>query len=231
MSGQQARILVPNSGEQVVVGQIQRTVINRPGQEALLALLEPFLRRVEWELIASYSNRSSSYQKVELQTRTRLTVTNGIEASTNLNIPGSFAGLTFTFGGTTKTFTPAETTEAGVQATKTYSLEPMKTLYIYQRRYTFRERVWWIMDAWGKYWTAGNDGNNETIQASILLHIYADEFLTSEVELTDQQAVYVQPASRPRTEDQWQVLQYASLSANAKNSITGTLNSAARTVN
>ncbi|KAJ1299444.1 hypothetical protein OPQ81_011231 [Rhizoctonia solani] len=225
------RVLIPSNAAEVLVGQTKRTAYYDPGDQALYPILEPFLQSVEWVLVFSRSNFTTSSEQHVVRTLTRLSVTNGTEASKSLDIAGSFKGLTVGFGASSKTFTTTETTEER-EYTATYTIPPGESLFVYQRRYTFNERIWWILDAWGQLWTVGRDVTyRPIITANILLHIHSDELLSSNVVLTGQESVYVKPATATEREGNQTYRQFVNITKKAKKSINSVLESANHTRN
>ncbi|KAG8705846.1 hypothetical protein FRC11_008739 [Ceratobasidium sp. 423] len=223
------RVLIPSNAAEVLVGQTKRTVYYRQGDEALYAILEPFLQRVEWVLVFSRSNFTTVSETHQVRTLTRLSVTNGTEASKSLDIAGSFKGLTIGFGASSKTFTTTETTEER-EYTATYTVPPGESLFVYQRRYTFNQRIWWILDAWGQLWTVGrNVTYRPIITANIALNIDTDELLSSNVVLTGQESAYVKPATATEREGAQTYRQFVNITQRAKNSINNVLESANKT--
>ncbi|MCV2423744.1 hypothetical protein LNV47_24480 [Paucibacter sp. DJ4R-1] len=223
------QVIIPSNGGEVLVGQTKRTVYHRPGDESLYAILEPFLQRVEWVLVFSRSNFTTSAETHQVRTLSRLSVTNGTEASKSLDIAGSFKGLTVGFGASSKTFTTTETTEER-EYTATYTVPPGESLFVYQRRYTFNQRIWWILDAWAQLWTVGRDVTyRPIITANILLHIHTDELLSSRVVLTGQESAYVKTITPNEREQKQTYRQFVNITKRAKNEINSVLDSANRT--
>ncbi|KAK7062713.1 hypothetical protein VNI00_000201 [Paramarasmius palmivorus] len=219
------RVLVPDTGSQVLVDQTKRTVYYSQGDQALYAILEANLQKIEWELVFSRTNYTSTEEKHEVTTRTGLKVTNGTEASVSLNIGAAFEGLSIGFSGSYKTFTTTETTQEKEYKT-TYTLPAGKSLYVYQRKYTFDERIWWILDAWNELWTVGQNKTYETVAANIILGIHTDEVLSSDIMLTEQASTHISPAAKTQSENAQTRRQFTNITQRAKDSINKVLDSA-----
>lgn len=226
-AAKEPRVLVPDSGSQVLVNQTKRTAYYDPGDQALYAILEAYLQKIEWELVFSRTNYTSTEEKHEVTTRTGLKVTNGTEASVSLNIGAAYEGLSIGFSGSYKTFTTTETTQEKEYKT-TYTLPPNKSLYVYQRKYTFDERIWWILDAWNDLWTVGQNNTYETVTANIILKIHTDEVLSSDTILTVQQSTHIEPAVKTQNENGQTRRQFTNITQRAKDSINSVLDSARR---
>lgn len=208
-----------------MVNQVKRTVYYKSGDQALYAIKETYLLKIEWVNIFIRHNMTSSPETHQVRALTRLTVANGKEASTELGLSASFKGLGVSFGTSTTTFSSTETTEER-EFTTTYTVNPGESLYVYQRQYTFNDRIWWILDAWNELWTVGANQTYATVTANIKVTISADEQISTNQPLTGQKSVNVTAGAKPENEN-WQIRrQFTNITQKAKDSINSTLASA-----
>jgi hypothetical protein len=162
--------LTPNGGRRLV-NQTSTRLYHFPGDEALWAINETFLISIDWIPRFSRHNQTASEETHSVRTMTRLTVTNGTEASREIGLSGSFNGLGISFGAT---FSSRETVQEH-ERTSNYTIPPGQSLFVHQRRFTFVNRIWFLLDAWNELWVVGSRGGYTPTEANIRAAIDSEE--------------------------------------------------------
>lgn len=174
-----------------LVNQFSRQVFHFPGDEALRAIVETFLLRVTWVQVFARHNFTTTDISQTVRVLSRRTVASGTETNRELNIGLAYRGLSIGYGTSTKTFSSNETVSEH-ETTTVYTIPPQRSLYVYQRRYYFRDDIWWIADAWRDYWNVCTPGGGfNLLRVSNQSHIDAEEHIAIDVPLTGTQSVNV----------------------------------------
>ncbi|KAF9047734.1 hypothetical protein BJ165DRAFT_1344094, partial [Panaeolus papilionaceus] len=155
-------------------------IYNRPGDEALHAVVNRFLEDVHWVQLMSWRNNTSASQTFEQTYTTSLTITEGREVEAGFNMGASFRGLSFGVNSSVRTFSTRETTSS--ETTRLEVTVPAQSLVVfYQRRYNFRDEITFINDAWGTHWNVGPWGGYSPLTRRVSrVQIMADEWFTSD---------------------------------------------------
>lgn len=196
-----------------LVSQVARWVFNYPGNESLRAIVESFLIDIIWVEVFSRHNFTDSplQETVRVLTRyvvprtasifllthdDRRTITSGSETNKEMNIGAAYNGLSIGFGASTKTFSSTETVSE-LEVTTVYTVPPQSSLYVYQRRYRFREEIWWIADAWKDLWNVCTPGGGYVLlRVPFNSYIDADERMAIDKPLSGSFRAYTTTAPR-----------------------------------
>ena len=102
-------------------------------------------------------------------------------------------------------------------------------MYVYQRRYYFRDDIWWIADAWNDLWNVCTPGGGTNLlRVSNHSYIDAQEHFAIDVPLTGTQSVSVsrhEPVNQPFR--QWN-RQFHNHTSRTRNAVTRVINDAAQ---
>ena len=152
----------------------------------------------------------------------------GTETNRELNIGLAYRGLSVGYGTSTKTFTSNETVDER-ETTTVYTIPAQSSLYVYQRRYHFRDDIWWIADAWNDLWNvcAPPSGFN-LLRVSNESYIDAEERIAIDTPITGTQTVSVsrhQPVDQPFRQIN---RQFPNHTSRTRNAVTRVINDAAR---
>jgi len=91
-------------------------------------------------------------------------------------------GASVSFNHETKTFKSTETTESRT-ITLTLTVPPRSYLVFYQRRYTFRDTIFFILDAWNQEWNVGSWGGYEFTWKEADVQIMSEDYATLSADL------------------------------------------------
>ena len=105
-------------------------------------------------MIASWTNETSSTDTYSQEYSCGCTITEGTDVDVNFEGSAELKGLRIEVGGSTKSFSSQETSLA-VKYMQTINMGLNSTVYFYQKRYTFKPKIWFILDAWNQHWTVG----------------------------------------------------------------------------
>ena len=174
--------------EDVICHQKRTNLYYDDGDQALDKVVDVHITGYKWQLIASWTNKSSSADTYSQEYSCGYTVTEGMETNADFEASAEFKGLGIKIGGSTKNFSSQETSTA-VKYTQTVNVGPNSTVYFYQKRYTFKPEVWFILDAWNQHWTVGRYKSSGYAHVNQCLQIDSAEFLTTNVALSDKGTV------------------------------------------
>lgn len=136
-----------------MVNSGRSTIYNYPGDEAFYASMDTYLIDTTWVSKMSWENNNAATQMCSLQYTTQLTVTEGTEVTNSVGIGAEYKGLSLSMNSETKMFLSYETTDTQTKMV-TLSIPPKSTLAYYQRKYQFRDTMFFVLDAWGQEWNA-----------------------------------------------------------------------------
>jgi len=211
-----------------IVNQVSRQVFDIPGDEALHAIVESFLLRVTWVKISERHNFTTTPIIQTVRVLTRRTVASGSETNQELNIGLAYDGLSVGYGTSTKTFTSNETVSEH-ETTTTYTILPQTSLYVYQRRYHFRDEIWWIANAWEKLWNVCTPGGGYTLlRVSNESHIDAEEHIAIDSPLTGTQSVSVSKHETANRASRQTNRQFHNHTKKTRNAVTKVINDSAK---
>ena len=152
----------------------------------------------------------------------------GSETNRELNIGLAYRGLSIGYGVSRKTFSSNETV-AEHETITVYTIPAQSSLYVYQRRYHFRDDIWWISDAWNDLWNVCTPPSGfNLLRVSNESYIDADEQMAVDALLTGTQSINVtrhQPVYHPHRQIN---RQFPNHTARTRDAVTRFINDAAR---
>ncbi|KAK0241378.1 hypothetical protein EDD85DRAFT_397814 [Armillaria nabsnona] len=172
------------SGGDTMVNSGRSTIYNSPGDEAFFASLDTYLIDTTWVSKMSWENNTAATQTYSLQYTTELKVTKGTEVTNSVGIGAAFKGMSMSMDSQTKTFTTYETTDTQTK-TITLSVPPKSTLTFFQRKYRFRNTMFFVLDAWSEEWNAGSPGGYDITRKECQVEIMSEDYLTTDTPLMD----------------------------------------------
>ncbi|KAK0226321.1 hypothetical protein IW262DRAFT_1294530 [Armillaria fumosa] len=182
-----------------IVQSGRSTIYHRPGDESFYASIDTYLVDTTWVSKMSWENNTAAPQTYSLQYMTELKVTTGTEVTNSVSIGATFKGLSMSMDSQIKTFTTYETTDS---QTKTITLTvPAKSkLTFYQRKYRFRDTMFFVLDAWNEEWNAGSPGGYNITRKECQVEIMSEDYLTTDTPLLDSTAGTMEVKSVPRAD-------------------------------
>ncbi|KAK0494806.1 hypothetical protein EDD18DRAFT_1463867 [Armillaria luteobubalina] len=166
-------------GDDALVKSARSAIYNFPGKESLFASIDVYLIDITWMSKMSWENDIIAEQTYPLQYMTGLQVTKGAEVTNSVSIGAEFKDLSLSMDIEAKTFTTYETTNTQI---KTISLRvpPKSTVAFYQKRYRFKIKMFFILDAWGQEWNVGSQGGSDIERKECEVEIMSEDFLTTD---------------------------------------------------
>ncbi|KAL1940251.1 hypothetical protein VTO73DRAFT_9203 [Trametes versicolor] len=174
----------PAGGDALIKSE-RTTIVTHSGNEGLYAAVDTYLVDTTWMRQVSWENRTDAAQVYEHSYTTELKVTQGTEVTVAVHVGAAFEGLSVGMDASTKTFTTKETTSTDTK-TMTITVPPRSTLTFYQRQYTFRATMFFILNAWHQEWNAGSPGGYDIERKTCTVQINSEDYLTTETELTNE---------------------------------------------
>jgi hypothetical protein len=160
-------------------------IYSRAGDEAMFAVINRFLERIQWIQIMAWRNDTDAAQQYEVSYTTGLTITQGSEVTNGFSLGASYRGMSIGFEHSTRTFRSTETTSSQT-TTLTVSVPPRSELIFYQRRFDFRDNITFINDAWGQLWNIGPWGGYNPLTTKVTsVNIMAEEYFTRSARLPE----------------------------------------------
>ncbi len=155
-----------------------------PHKESLFASINTYLIDTAWVPKMSWENLTSAEQTYSLQYTTELKVTKGTEVTNSVGIGAKYKGLSISIDGQTKTFSTYETTGT-LTKTITLSVPPKSTLTFYQKKYRFRDTMFFVLRVWAQEWNVGSPGGYELTRKECEVEIMSEDYLITDTALVD----------------------------------------------
>lgn len=171
----------PSGGDARVSAQ-RETLYNRAGDEALYAGTERYLVDIAWVSNMSWKNDTDAAQTYVHTFTTELKIIQGSEVNNGFSLGATYQGASVSFNHETKTFKSTETTESRT-ITITLTVPPRSYLVFYQRRYTFKDSIFFILDAWNQEWNVGSWGGYEFTWKDVDVQIMSEDYATLSADL------------------------------------------------
>jgi len=171
----------PSGGDALVKSGRQEIYCFR-GDEALYAAINTYLVDTTWVSRMSWRNDTDATQTVTYSYTTGLTVTKGNEITNGFSLGAEYKGASVKFDHQERVFATTETTEA-MTVTINLNVAPRSLLIFYQRRYRFRNSIFFIIDAWGQDWNVGSWGGSDLSRKECEVEIMSDDYATLQAEL------------------------------------------------
>ncbi|KAK0241373.1 hypothetical protein EDD85DRAFT_818620 [Armillaria nabsnona] len=172
------------SGGDTMVKSGRSTIYYYPNDEAFYASIDTYLIDTTWVSQMYWENNTEATQTYSLQYTTKLTVTEGTEVTKSVNIGAVFKGLSMGMDSETKTFSTYETTDTQTKSISV-NVPPKSTLTFYQRKYHFRDTMFFVLDAWGQEWNAGSQGSYLITRKECEVEIMSEDYMTTDTPLVD----------------------------------------------
>ncbi|KAF9521423.1 hypothetical protein CPB83DRAFT_900745 [Crepidotus variabilis] len=144
------------NGKGVIVKQASASLYNTAGDEALNKIIDTHFDEYEWILVKTFDN---TLAKKDLEGQhpldTKRVITSGADANNNWDFVSEVNRLKIHYDDTTKIFVDSET-KSPTEQTVAVIVPAGGVVHLYQKRYKFTAKVWFILDARGHIWTVGN---------------------------------------------------------------------------
>jgi hypothetical protein len=163
----------------------RETIYFRAGDEAMYAVINRFLERVQWIQLVAWRNDTDAMQQYQYSYTTGLTITQGSEVTNGFNLGASYQGMSIGVDHSTRTFKSTETTSSQT-TTITVNVPARSELIFYQKRFDFRDNITFINDAWGQEWNIGSWGEYIPFTTRVTsVNIMASEYFTRSARLPE----------------------------------------------
>jgi len=170
------------SGGDALVKSGRQEIYYYSGDEALYAAIDTYLVDTTWVSRMSWRNDTDAEQAFTYSYTTKLTVTKGNDVSNGLSLENEYKGASVKVDHQERVFTTAETTETTTVTIK-LNMAPRSLLVFYQRRYKFRNSMFFILDAWGQDWNVGSWGGYDLSRKECEVEIMSEDYATLQAEL------------------------------------------------
>lgn len=187
MSGFSDHIVYKPKNGNALVKSGRTTIYNSPGNQAFYAARDTYLIDTTWIYKMSWENNTDATQTYSLKYTTGLKVTVGSEVSASVGMGAAYEGLSISMDISTKVFSSTETT-SGVEKTITLNIPPKSRLTFYQRKYRFRDTMFFVLDAWNEEWNAGSWGGYTITRKECEVEIMSEDYLTTDIVLDSSSA-------------------------------------------
>jgi len=140
------------------------------------AAFDIYLVDITWVSKMSWKNDTDMMQTYSYSCTTGLTITSGGEVNNGFSLGRIYQGATVTIDNQERVFKPTETKESRT-TTINFSVPPRSLLTFYQRRYRFRNSIFFILNAWGKDWNVGGWKSQETARKECEVEIMSEDYV------------------------------------------------------
>ncbi|EIW57243.1 uncharacterized protein TRAVEDRAFT_20913 [Trametes versicolor FP-101664 SS1] len=179
----QSAVNKPAGGDALVKSEFPM-IYTFPNDEHFYAAVDTYLVDTTWVRLESWENNGDDSQRYTYQYKTELKITQGADVTTCLNLGARFKDLALGVDGATKTFSADETTSSQTKGLLV-DVHSRKKITLYQRRYTFRCDMHFVLDAWREYWNAGAASGDGIARKECTVQIMSGDYLVAEKELSD----------------------------------------------
>ncbi|KAJ7510770.1 hypothetical protein B0H11DRAFT_1845496 [Mycena galericulata] len=177
------RVYNPTGTARTFAGR--ETIFYRAGDQAMYAVINRFLERVQWIQLVAWKNDTDAPQQYQYSYTTGLTITQGSEVTNGFSLGASYQGMSIGIDHSTRTFKSTETTSTKT-TTITVNVPPRSELIFYQKRFDFRDNITFINDAWGQEWNIGPWGGYTPLTTKVTsVNIMAEEYFTRSARLPE----------------------------------------------
>ncbi|KAK0459075.1 uncharacterized protein EV420DRAFT_301871 [Desarmillaria tabescens] len=182
MSGFSDHVVYKPKYGDALVKSGRTTIYYSYANEAFYAAKDTYLIDTTWVYKMYWENNTNATQQYSLKYTTGLKVTQGSEVTVSVGIAASYEGLSMSMDASSKVFSSYETTQS-VEKTITLNIPPKSSLTFYQRKYRFRDTMFFILDAWGEEWNAGSWGGYTITRKPCEVEIMSEDYLTVDTAL------------------------------------------------
>lgn len=149
----------------------------------MYAAVDTYLVDATWVVISSWKNDTDAAQQATVEYRTELRVAQGAEVNHGYSIASAYKGMTITMERQNKVFKTTESTEAKTMTMK-MTIPARSRLIFYQRRYSFKNSIFFILNAWAQDWNVGSWGGYNISRKDCTVEVFSDDFaiLTTELD-------------------------------------------------
>jgi hypothetical protein len=170
----------PKDGDALVKSGYEE--IYAMSEESLYATVDTYLMNTTWVSRMSWKNDTDATQTFTYTYTTRLTITRGKEVNNGFSLGSVYDGLSVMIDSQETVFRQAEIAETK-PITITVSVPPRSVLILYQRRYKFRNSMFFTLNVDAKHHNVGNLDNSDWLKKECEVEIMSDDYATLESEL------------------------------------------------
>ncbi|KAK0189588.1 hypothetical protein F5146DRAFT_931967, partial [Armillaria mellea] len=152
------------------------TIYYSYANEAFYATRDSYLIDTTWVYKMSWENNTTAMQTYFLKYTTGLKVTQGNEVSISVGMGAAYERLLILMDVLMKVFLSTETM-SGFEKTITLNIPPKLSLTFYQRKYWFRDTMFFVLDVWSVEWNAGSWGGYNIIRKDCEVEIMSEDYL------------------------------------------------------
>ncbi|PFH48293.1 hypothetical protein AMATHDRAFT_118948, partial [Amanita thiersii Skay4041] len=142
-----------------------------PGDEGMYISADVYLVETNWVARASCTNQLFKEHAYDLPKSSRLMVTRAANVEQNLNLSRVFNNLSITVDGQLKM-----PMDQGMTNGIHLVIPSRSNVYVYQKRYKFKVRVFFLWDAYNQLWNVGMRGGQGVFSRECVFEILAEEY-------------------------------------------------------
>ncbi|KAH9957589.1 hypothetical protein BC827DRAFT_1261524 [Russula dissimulans] len=151
---------------------------------ALYAAVDTYLIDTTWVSKMTWKNDTDAAQTFTHTYSTDFRITNGNEVDKGYSVAQAYKGISVTIEGQEKNFDTMEKQTIAV----TLSVLPRSCLIFYQKRYRFKESMFFILDAWNRDWNVSIFEGCNLARKECEVEIMSEDYATLTYELDGTQA-------------------------------------------
>jgi hypothetical protein len=141
------------------------------------AAFDTYLIDITWVPTMSWKNDTDILQPYSYSCTTGLRITSGSEVNNGFPLAAIYKGASLTINHQERVLKLTEATSSKTM-TMNLSVPPRSLLIFYQRRYRFRNSIFFILNAWGKDWNVGRWEGHETTTKECEVEIMSEDYMT-----------------------------------------------------
>jgi hypothetical protein len=166
-------VYTPRNGD-TRVKSAREEIYFEPHKEAMWAAVDTYLVNTTWISKMSWKNDTDAEQQHAIEYNTKHTITKGEEVNHGFPIASTYKGLSLTMEGQEKVFDTTDTKNIKC----TITVPPRSLVIFYQRRYKFKNSMFFILDAWGLERNVGSWGGTEFTRKECIVEVMGEDFVT-----------------------------------------------------
>ncbi|KAK0221936.1 hypothetical protein IW262DRAFT_940878 [Armillaria fumosa] len=165
------------NGGDALVKSGRTTIYEHPvDQTTFYVCKDTYFVDTAWVYQMSYQNTTDSAQTYTLEYATGPKAPESADLPKSIGIGASYNGLTMTMDTQTKIFSDFETTES-VTKTVSLSVPPSSTLTFYQKKYRFRDSMFFVLATSGQELNVGSPDGDGVLTDEREVEIMSEDYL------------------------------------------------------
>jgi hypothetical protein len=178
-----------------------RREIYRFHEEVMHATFETYLIDITWAPRMSWANDTDIVQTYTYTCTTGLAIINGSEVNNGFSLAATYQGASVTIDNQERVFKATETTESRT-VTVNLSVPPRSILIFYQRRYKFRNLIFFVLHCWNRHLNVGLSQSYKKASKECEVEIMSEDYLTTQAQLSGTRIIRVNTVEGVQDQDE-----------------------------